>query len=80
MLCRSLYKIFIIGNFTCGEYILVLRLTSELVELRTGYANPIPLRFARGVGSWWVPIQKGLLNADLFVLAPATGIEPITTP
>jgi hypothetical protein len=30
------------GNFAFGEYTLALRLTSELVDLRTGYANPYP--------------------------------------
>ena len=34
------------GNFAFGEYTRVLRLTSELVDLRTEYANPI-LRFAQ---------------------------------
>ena len=29
-----------LGNFAVGEYTLALRLTSELVDLRAGYANP----------------------------------------
>ena len=32
------------GNLAFGEYTLALRLTSKLVDLRAGYANPIPLR------------------------------------
>ena len=36
------------GNFAVGEYTHVLRLTSELVDLRTGYANPI----SRGARGW----------------------------
>ena len=30
------------GNFACGEDTLALRLTSELVDLRAGYANSFP--------------------------------------
>jgi hypothetical protein len=41
------------GNFASGEYTLALRLTSELVDLRTGYANPYPenLQFSGWVDS-----------------------------
>ena len=39
------------GNFAHGEYTHDLRLSSELDDLRSGYANPIPLRYACGVGS-----------------------------
>ena len=66
------------GNFAFGEYTHVLRLTSELVDLRTGYANPIS-REARG----WVlraGAKKGELQSSSPFLAPATGIEPITNP
>ena len=64
--------------FAFGEYTHVLRLTSELVDLRTGYANPIS-RVARG----WVRragAKKGELQSSSPFLAPATGIEPITNP
>ena len=32
----------VVSNFAFGEYTHALRLTSELVDLRAGYANPIP--------------------------------------
>ena len=68
------------GNFACGEDTLALRLPSELADLRAGYANPFPLRFAYGSGFFLrVPQKRGLLAAP-FSVAPATGIEPITNP
>ncbi len=39
------------GNLASREYLHTLRLTSELVDLRVGYANTIPHRFACGVCS-----------------------------
>ena len=46
------------GNFAFGEYTLALRLTSELVDLRAGYANPYPCGRATRVGSCAKRISK----------------------
>ena len=45
-------------NFAYGEYTHTLRLASELADLRAGYANSLPLRFACGAGSFRVGSKK----------------------
>ena len=44
------------GYFTCGEDTHTLRLTSELVDLRVGYANP---SFALGAKHWVEAAVRG---------------------
>ena len=45
MICQACGLDKRIGVFTSGEDTLSLRLTSELVDLRSGYANPVHCDF-----------------------------------
>ena len=67
------------GNFAVGEDTHALRLTSKLVDLRAGYTNPICSLALAEMGLRTDNKKASAQWADAF-LAPATGIEPITTP
>ena len=50
-------------NFACGEDTHALRLTSKLVDLQAGYANPIP-RQSLGAGRFRAGIKKTSAQKD----------------
>ena len=64
-----------------GEYTHALRLTSELVDLRAGYANLYSEALPRSRSILTSTIKRrSTARADLLFMAPATGIEPVTNP
>ena len=70
------------GISALSEYPFGSSLTSKLDAPHAEDANPIPLSYARGVVSLRTSYIKKSppFGQEFFDMAPATGIEPITTP
>ena len=67
-------------NFAFGEYTRAFRLTSELVDLQAGYANPFPrLRLGKRVRSAGISKSPPPGRAEVFLALPAR-IELTTNP
>ena len=66
------------GNFACGEYPSACRRAGKLDALCAEDANPYLLARLAKMGS--CASAKKAESLDSAFLAPATGIEPITTP
>ena len=64
-------------TFAYGEDTHDLRLTSELVDLRSGYANPI-LAYGKSCARsrWFANKTKNRPRGSVFVLAAELGFEP----
>ena len=83
-LCRKKAKVLApaTGISALSEYPFGSSLTSKLDAPHAEDANPIPLSYARGVVSLRTSYIKKSppFGQEFFDMAPATGIEPITTP